>query len=211
MQASCGHLGAEHVRPQDMTRHAGKALNIKNTVRRDAAPFPLGQCCWGDGESAGQRSRAARFSNGLGGGQTDRGVAHGADHKAALYVSASAKGEEVLYGAKAWPALASPSMKKQNLAIVEHQEAMGARLRLVITALGLSNAEAARQMGVSAQRLNGWLSGAHPPSIFHLAQFCAVQPVTLDWLVLGDARALPVATAERLGLVSVGRQAAQPA
>jgi transcriptional regulator with XRE-family HTH domain len=93
-------------------------------------------------------------------------------------------------------------MKKEDLAVLAHQEAVGARLKQVISALGLSAAEAARQMAVSPQRLNGWLSGAHPAPIYHLALFCRLQPVTLDWLVLGESRGLPYDTAVRLGLAS---------
>jgi transcriptional regulator with XRE-family HTH domain len=93
-------------------------------------------------------------------------------------------------------------MKKCDLAVLSHQEDVGRRLKDTIAALGLSAAEAARQMGVSPQRLNGWLSGSHPVSVYHLALFCRHQPVSTDWLLLGDARGLPYATAASLGLVS---------
>lgn len=92
--------------------------------------------------------------------------------------------------------------KVTDLAILAHQEQVGARLKRTIDALGLSYAEAARLMGVSPQRLNGWMSGAHPVSLYHLAVFCRAQPVSVDWIVLGDFRALPASTAARLGLVS---------
>lgn len=96
-------------------------------------------------------------------------------------------------------------MKKEDPAAVAHQEEVGARLRLVIDALGLSYAEAARIMGITPQRLNGWMGGDHPASLFHLARFCRLHPVTLDYLILGDARRIDRDLAERLGLVSAGR------
>jgi transcriptional regulator with XRE-family HTH domain len=91
---------------------------------------------------------------------------------------------------------------KGDLGVVAHQEALGARLKLTISALGMSAAEAARIMNVSPQRLNGWLSGAHPAPIYHLALFCEAKPVTLDWLGLGYRRGLPAETAERLASAS---------
>lgn len=93
-------------------------------------------------------------------------------------------------------------MKKGDLAVLAHQEEVGRRLKDTIAALGLSAAATARLMGVSPQRLNGWLSGTHPVSLYHLALFCRQQPVSTDWLILGDARTLRFETAVRLGLVS---------
>lgn len=99
-------------------------------------------------------------------------------------------------------------MQNSNLSIVKHQEEVAARWSLAIEALDLTRAAVARQLGVSAQRLNGWLNGGHPPPAFYLTEFCRLNRLPLDWLLLGDERALTVGAAERLGLASQATKSA---
>lgn len=93
-------------------------------------------------------------------------------------------------------------MKNTNLSVVRHQEEVARRWSLAIEALGLKRVEVARDLGVSAQRLNGWLNGGHPPPAFYLAEFARAHRLPLDWILMGDERALTVGAAERLGLAS---------
>lgn len=72
------------------------------------------------------------------------------------------------------------------------------RLAQTVAALGITKAEAARVMGVSPQRLNGWLAGKHPPDLLALHRLHQRHRVTLDWLVLGDPSGLPQRIVERL-------------
>ena len=97
-------------------------------------------------------------------------------------------------------------MKGTKLSVVEFQEGIAARLRLVLDALGIQRKDAAKMMGISPQRVNGWLNDGAMPSVYHLTLLCRAlpAPVTMDYLLMGDERSLRVDTAARLGLVSSG-------
>lgn len=101
-------------------------------------------------------------------------------------------------------------MKGTKVSVVEFQEGIAARLRLVLGALGIQKKDAAKMIGITPQRLNGWLNDGAMPSMYHLTLLCRSlpAPVTLDYLLLGDARSLRVETAELLGLVSSEKSAA---
>lgn len=101
-------------------------------------------------------------------------------------------------------------MKGTQLSILEFQEGVAVRLRLVLMGMGVPYKDAAKMMGITPQRLNGWLNDGAMPSMYHLTLLCRAlpAPVTMDYLLLGDARSLRVDTAERLGLVSSEKSAA---
>ncbi len=82
------------------------------------------------------------------------------------------------------------------LAQSDYQIDAGRRLRLLINALGLSQVEAARLMGVSKHVLRNWLAGDHPVQAYPLYRLCRAKAVDFNYVFLGDWTRLPYALAK---------------
>jgi transcriptional regulator with XRE-family HTH domain len=86
--------------------------------------------------------------------------------------------------------------------------AFGRRLRLVRLVLGLSEEDAATAMSVTIRTLRKWeAGGSRTNSAWPFVQFSRKYNVSLDWLLLGDARSIGAHLAKR----STGRLAILPA
>ncbi len=91
----------------------------------------------------------------------------------------------------------------------DHMRAVGARLRRLAGALGLSLTELAAVMGYSKQTLNGWLNGEGYPHNHAVYRLCRTYGVTFDYLFLGDWSQLPAGLAVKLE-PGLGRSPADP-
>jgi DNA-binding XRE family transcriptional regulator len=80
----------------------------------------------------------------------------------------------------------------------DHMRAVGARLRRLAAALGLTLTELAQAMGYSKQTLNGWLNGEGYPHNHAVYKLCRTYGVTYDYLFLGDWSQLPAGLALKL-------------
>jgi transcriptional regulator with XRE-family HTH domain len=80
----------------------------------------------------------------------------------------------------------------------DHMRAVGARLRRLAEALGISLTEMAQAMGYSKQTLNGWLQGQGYPHNYAVYRLCRTYGVTFDYLFLGDWSQLPAGLALKL-------------
>ena len=80
----------------------------------------------------------------------------------------------------------------------DHMRAVGARLRRLAAALGLTLTELAAAMGYSKQTLNGWLNGDGYPHDYAVYSLCRTYGVTYDYLFLGDWSQLPAGLAVKL-------------
>ena len=69
----------------------------------------------------------------------------------------------------------------------DHIEIVGRRMRQLIDALGISYAEAARDMGVPKNQLGNWMRGDSYPRPYCLYQFSRLRGVDMNWIYLGDA------------------------
>ena len=81
---------------------------------------------------------------------------------------------------------------------VDYKRAVCDRLMQAIEALGLTQAEVAREFGVSASRLGHWTKGLHYPDQFFIYRFCRRYNVSADWIYRGmivSAMAKPLADA----------------
>lgn len=89
-----------------------------------------------------------------------------------------------------------------------HKIEVGGRLRLAIEALGKSQAEVARAMGVSPTKLNNWLRGDNYPSNLVIVALCDRYNITADWLLRGAVSGMASPLADALwGAASASRQA----
>ena len=59
---------------------------------------------------------------------------------------------------------------------------VGSRIKMAIEIKGLTQAEVADTLGVSASRLGHWLNGRHFPKPFELTRFCERYNITMDWI-----------------------------
>ena len=74
----------------------------------------------------------------------------------------------------------------------EYCRQVGERLRQLIDAIGISYADAARDMGVTRNQLGNWMRGNHGfPRHYALYRFCRIRGVSTDWVFLGDPSGLP--------------------
>jgi transcriptional regulator with XRE-family HTH domain len=81
----------------------------------------------------------------------------------------------------------------------DHVREVGRRLRLLIEAIGITQAEAARDMGVPPNHLGNWIRGDRSyPLEYSIYRFCRIRGVDTNWLYLGDPSSLPERVARRL-------------
>lgn len=73
----------------------------------------------------------------------------------------------------------------------EWQKAVGERLRRTRAALGLSQVQMSRSIGVSPQRWNNWERGTRPLDLSAAVALCERHELTLDWLYRGVSAGLP--------------------
>jgi transcriptional regulator with XRE-family HTH domain len=64
----------------------------------------------------------------------------------------------------------------------QHRADVGARLRIAIEALGLTQAAVARAFDVSPSKLGNWVRGDSYPNEIFLVRFCDRYNITMDWL-----------------------------
>lgn len=79
-----------------------------------------------------------------------------------------------------------------------HKQLVGRRLRSAIESLGMSQAQVAREMAVSSQKLNNWLRGDNYPDEWFVYRFCTRYGITTDWLYRGVVAGVPQALAGAL-------------
>jgi len=66
-----------------------------------------------------------------------------------------------------------------------HKLRVGERLKVAIEALGISQADFARSIGISASKLGNWIRGDNYPSHLQMAQIILRWNITADWLLVG--------------------------
>lgn len=81
-------------------------------------------------------------------------------------------------------------------------QAIGARLRAVRLALGLSQKDIYDRVGVKAATWNHWESGKRLPDPLMMVRLRELHRITLDWIYAGDASALPFALARAVTAAS---------
>ncbi len=189
-----------------MTANAGKALDFQRTGRRDAALAPLRNRGKGDtgspaqgGGTASLLNRPARNDRE---GRGFKGFLHSPEGYRNPLSTTSPFRQEPLYCTTSVGGLRSDTMPQTKISQLAHQEAVAARIKQLVVALGMQSKDVAARLGVSPQRFNGWINGPHAMPPYYLAELCRVLPVTADWLLLGDIRSLSVDTAARLARVS---------
>lgn len=79
-----------------------------------------------------------------------------------------------------------------------HKQLVGRRLRTVFEALGLQQAQVARELNESPQKINNWLRGDNYPSEWFVYRFCARYGITMDYLYRGVVVGMPQALAAEL-------------
>lgn len=67
-----------------------------------------------------------------------------------------------------------------------HRRQTGARLGIAIQAIGKSQADICRAMGVSPSKLGNWLRGDYYPDPYFVSRFCDRFSVTTDWIYRGQ-------------------------
>lgn len=67
-----------------------------------------------------------------------------------------------------------------------HRRQTGARLAVAIQAIGKSQAEICRALGVSPSKLGNWLRGDYYPDPYFVSRFCDRFSVTTDWIYRGQ-------------------------
>lgn len=72
-----------------------------------------------------------------------------------------------------------------------HKRQVGDRLRLVIEAIGITQVEAAKVMGISAPKLGNWLRGDNYPSNLAMLRLKERYGVTLDYLISDSVVGMP--------------------
>ena len=92
-----------------------------------------------------------------------------------------------------------------------HRVAVGRRLLMAIEAVNLTQAQVARQFGVSASKLGNWLRGDHYPDEYFIKQFCDRHGVTTDWVYRGVVSGVSTGVADVLWKAEREIQAVQPA
>ena len=78
---------------------------------------------------------------------------------------------------------------------------MGARLRLLRAALGLSQVELCRHIGINAAAWNNVETGDNRIGLDNALQLCRTLGVTLDWIYRGDVSGLPQSLAAEIARV----------
>ena len=89
-----------------------------------------------------------------------------------------------------------------------YRELVGLRLRQVIEALGISQADAARKMGISASHLGNWLRGENYPNPWRLKPFLDRYSVAADWIYRGHLGSMRDTLGDALEAVVTASRAA---
>jgi transcriptional regulator with XRE-family HTH domain len=71
-----------------------------------------------------------------------------------------------------------------------HRRQTGSRLGVAIEALGKTQAEVCRTLGVSPSKLGNWIRGDYYPDPYFVAQFCDRYGITADWIYRNQAGAV---------------------
>ena len=79
-----------------------------------------------------------------------------------------------------------------------HKVEVGNRLRLAIEALGKSQADVARSIGVSPNKLGNWIRGDNYPSNIYIVALGARFNITADWLLRGVVAGMASPLADEL-------------
>lgn len=74
---------------------------------------------------------------------------------------------------------------------LEWQKQIGKRLEIGLKVLGRRQADVARFLGMSPQRLNNYVKGTRPLDMELAVQICDEYGLTLDYLYRGESRTLP--------------------
>lgn len=85
-----------------------------------------------------------------------------------------------------------------NTPPLDDPKTIGARIALMRSALGLTQAEACRMSGIEPNTWNQYEKGVNRISLDKAALLCDAFHVTLDWLYRGNASGLPFSFAARL-------------
>lgn len=72
-----------------------------------------------------------------------------------------------------------------------HKEFVGRNLRITIAAIGMRQADAAREMGISPSKLGNWLRGDNYPDPFLVTRFAADHAAPLEMIYQGTAAFAP--------------------
>lgn len=67
-----------------------------------------------------------------------------------------------------------------------HKVQVGDRLRVAIEALGVTQIEVARSIGISGSRLHNWIRGVHYPDPLEIVKLAQRWNITADWLLRGE-------------------------
>ncbi len=91
-------------------------------------------------------------------------------------------------------------MTHQPQAVDEHRAAMGRRLRALLAALDMSQADLASVLGTTKQNVSNWCSGIAPLSAHSLFLLARYRDLNIcDWIIIGNRSGLPNWLAEKLG------------
>jgi transcriptional regulator with XRE-family HTH domain len=86
---------------------------------------------------------------------------------------------------------------------------IGRRLRVAIEAIGETQAEVARELGVSPTKLGNWLRGDHYPSHWFMKCFSDRYGVSTDWILRGIVSEGPSGLAKAIWRADQASQADQ--
>lgn len=78
----------------------------------------------------------------------------------------------------------------------DNLRAIGARLRAVRLALGLTQKDLYEPLGVKAATWNHWESGKRLPDPLVMAKLKEMHGISMDWIYAGDPSALPFSLAK---------------
>ena len=92
--------------------------------------------------------------------------------------------------------------RRKSKASDPFDEAVGRRLRLVRTALGLTQREFAGSAAVATNTYGQWETGARALSPAQAIELCDTHNLTLDWIYRGDPGNLPYKLATALKALS---------
>ena len=72
-----------------------------------------------------------------------------------------------------------------------HKAQVGRRLRAAIEALGITQTEVGRALGVAPSKLGNWLRGDNYPTPWFVKRFCDRYGMTTEWIYRGIVTGLP--------------------
>ena len=86
----------------------------------------------------------------------------------------------------------------------KHVAFVAGQLQLAIEALGLTQAQVARTLGITASKLGNWKRGDNYPDPFLITMFCDRYNVTMDFLYRGHILGLSKELADGLAKSKAG-------